>query len=266
MASPSSPFPALPVCQVTIPSTALINAALAYAKEHTSECTVNHTLRSAAFAMLLLRKFPPLAAAAAANMIDTEAVVVSLLLHDMGWATTKELISADKRFEVDGANIAREFIKKSSSAPPAGQDDEWDKHRVQLVWDSIALHTTPSIAHHKEPEVLITQLGISSDFLGPNLPLPPSPDGKPIITVEELQEIVATFPRLGFSDQVVEILCGFCRDKKDTTFDNFVAGFGKIYGVDGKGGGKEEWQKACEENSSARLLMGGLAACQQWES
>ncbi|KAK5407190.1 hypothetical protein LTR06_007932 [Exophiala xenobiotica] len=248
-----SPFPALPLCQVTFPSNPLINAALAYSKEHTSECTINHCLRAAAFALLLARKLPPLAAA----NLDVEAVVLSSILHDMGWSTTKSLLSDDKRFEVDGANIARDFVKSSTAA---GVAEGWDKHRLQLLWDAIALHTTPSIAHHKEPEVFATNLGILADFLGPNVPIPGNP-----ITVDEYKEIVRAFPRLGFSDQVVDILCGFCRDKQDTTFDNFVSDFGKIYGLDGKVAGKEEWATLCEEKSIAKGLMRGLEGCKQWD-
>jgi hypothetical protein len=64
---------------------------------------------------------------------------------------------------------------------------------------------------------------------------------------------------------VVDILCGFCRDKQDTTFDNFVSDFGKIYGLDGKGAGKEEWVTLCEEKSIAKGLMRGLEGCKQWD-
>lgn len=246
-----SPFPAFPVSQITIPSNPLINAAYSYVQEHTSECTLNHCLRSTAFALIIVGKFPPLASAE----LDTELLVLSILLHDMGWATTKSLLSIDKRFEVDGANIARDLIKSTTTDDPA-----WDKHRLQLVWDSIALHTTPSIAHHKEPEVFATQVGISADFLGPTIPLPGS-----IITVEEYKEVVHAFPRLGFKEALVDIFCGMCREKPATTFDNFVSEFGKAYGLDGKGGGKEEWRNTCEENNILNVMNNGLTACEQWE-
>ncbi|KAI1608568.1 hypothetical protein EDD37DRAFT_640871 [Exophiala viscosa] len=247
--SPSSPFPSLPVCQITIPSNELINAAYTYTKEHTSQATVNHCLRCVSFSLLLIREFPPLASA----NVDLEAVVLSSLMHDMGWATTKSLLSNDKRFEVDGANIARDFVNHSASG-------EWDAHRIQLLWDAIALHTTPSIAQHKQPEVVAVALGIFADFMGPNLPLPGNP-----ITVEKYKEIVGAFPRVGFSDEVVNTLCGLCREKPETTFENFVSGFGKTYGLDGKGGGKEEWIMKCEDNDITKRLMGGLQACKQWE-
>jgi len=39
-------------------------------------------------------------------------------------------------------------------------------HQIQLVWDAIALHTTRSIALHKEPEVAMTHSGIFVDVIG----------------------------------------------------------------------------------------------------
>jgi hypothetical protein len=122
------------------------------------------------------------------------------------------------------------------------------------------LHTTPSIAHHKEPEVLLTQLGIIADFFGPNLPLPGNP-----ITIDEYTEVMTAFPRVGFKGELVDIMCGLCRDKKETMFDNFVAEFGLVYGLDGKGGRKEEFKKDYEEASLLKRLLGGLTACEEYE-
>ena len=183
-------------------------------------------------------------------------MVVALFLHDMGWAKDKSLLSKDKRFEIDGANIARDFVHSHAD------QGKWDKHRVQLLWDTIALHTTPSIAQHKEPEVLGSHLGILSDFLGVNLPLP----GGPYFTVEEYKEIVRTFPRLGFKDEIRGIFCNMCRDKPDVTYDNFVGEYGRIYGLDGKGGGREDFVKQCEEKSFVKLLEGALDALVQYEN
>ncbi|KIV96058.1 hypothetical protein PV10_03640 [Exophiala mesophila] len=247
--SGTSPFPNLPISQALIPTTPLTLQAYSYINQHTSEATRHHVLRSASFAMLLARKFPPLATA----NLDVEAVALSAILHDMGWATTKSLLSSDKRFEVDGANIARTFIQSSAQDP-------WDKHRLQLVWDAIALHTTASIAHHKEPEVLATQLGIMADFFGPNLPIPGN-----LITVEEYKEIVHAFPRSNFKNELIHIMCGLCRDKPQTTFDNFVSDFGVIYGLDGHGTGKEDFLKSVQDSNISKLLVGGLEACAEHE-
>jgi len=247
-----SPFPALPVSQVTIPSNPLIIKAYEYVKEHTSLSTLNHCLRSTAFALIILRKFQPLAAAA--SQLDTELVVLSIMMHDLGWATTKSLLSTDKRFEVDGANLARKLVQSSTT------EETWDKHRVQLMWDAIALHTTPSLAHHKEPEVFLAQLGIMGDFFGPNIELPGG-----VISIDEYKEVVTAFPRAGFKEELIGIMCGLCRDKRETTFDNFVSQFGVVGGYDGQGTGKEEYQRDLEKHSLYPMLMSGLDACKQYE-
>jgi hypothetical protein len=159
-----------------------------------------------------------------------ELIVFSTIMHDLGWATDKTLLSKDKRFEVDGANMARSYLEEVKFS--AG----WDKHRTQLMWDAIALHATPSFALHKEAEVKIAHIGIMADFLGPAY------TGFPI-TVEENQEIVDAFPRLGFKKQFLDIMCGLCAFKPETTYGNFVGDYGVEFGLDGKGTGKEEFAK-----------------------
>ncbi len=57
-----------------------------------------------------------------------------------------------------------------------------------------------------------------------------------------------------------------CRDKPEVTYDNFVGEYGKMYGVDGKGGGKEEFAKKAEEKSLVRMLEGSLDALVQYEN
>ncbi|KIX94771.1 uncharacterized protein Z520_09461 [Fonsecaea multimorphosa CBS 102226] len=255
MSSEPLSFPAFPVSQISMPSNPLFASACAFVKKHYSKAALNHCLRSVAFSLILFRDFPPFATN---PDIDREAVFLSLLMHDMGWATDSSLTSKDKRFEVDGAEIARNFIRTKAAADEHGP---WDKHRLQLMWDAIALHTTPSIAHHKEPEVFATQLAIMAEFFGPNLPVPGWP-----ITVDNYKEVLAAWPRLGFKEEMRELFCGFCRDKPQATVDNVVGEYGKIYGLDGKGGGRDEFIKLCDENNIVRRLEGGLTALEQYEN
>ncbi|RSH83280.1 uncharacterized protein EHS24_006955 [Apiotrichum porosum] len=246
---PSNPtFPHLPISRVAIPSTPLTNAALAYSRKLTSPSTVNHCLRSVAFALILARKLPPYASA------DPETLTLAVLMHDLGWAqdASKSLLSTDKRFEVDGANLARDFI---GNAEIANHASGWDEHRLQLVWDAIALHTTPSIAAHKQPVVALVSLGVLADFTGPN-----HPTGT--ISVDEYKEVVATFPRLDFREELPKILCGLCVDKPQTTYDNFVGDFG-LAGL--QGAELETFKAGKEKNGTAALLLGGLQACEQYE-
>ena len=110
---------------------------------------------------------------------DPELLAVSAILHDLGLT---ERYSAQERFEVDGANAARSFLKERGI--PAQQ--------IQLVWDAIALHTTRSIALNKEPEVAMTHSGIAVDVIGAGLDQIPQ---------HKVRAILAEFPRLSMKKQ-----------------------------------------------------------------
>ncbi|RDW75532.1 hypothetical protein BP6252_06674 [Coleophoma cylindrospora] len=207
-------FPTQVLAGVTVPDTPLITKALAYAREHVSHITYNHVMRSWLCGQVIANQIPHL------KDRDVEAQALGTILHDLGWAETPELISSDKRFEVDGANAARAFLARE------GTKEQWDKHRIQLVWDAIALHTTTSIAAHKEAEVQACMMGVMSDFLGPDQAF------GSLIGRGVWEEIIKEYPRLGFKEGVKEVLCGLCKTKPETTYDNFVADFGETF-VDG---------------------------------
>jgi len=62
---------------------------------------------------------------------DPELLYLGAMFHDMG--LIEKYSSPDLRFEVDGANAARKFMK-SYGVPERDIED---------VWTAIALHTTP---------------------------------------------------------------------------------------------------------------------------
>jgi hypothetical protein len=135
---------------------------------------------------------------------DPELVAVSAVLHDLGLTDRS---TADARFEVDGANAARAFLK----------DRGISTQQTQIVWDAIALHTTPTIALYKEPEVAMTHSGIAVDVLGVGLDRIPR---------EKLGAVLAEFPRLAFKNQFQASLCNVVRRKPATCFDNILRDFG----------------------------------------
>ena len=151
------------------------------------------------------------------------------MMHDIAWNPewegTKEFVSKNLRFEVDGAIAAVKFLEGLG----AGSDpQQWDQRRKQLVWDAIALHATLSISWLKEPEVMLTSYGIMTDFAGPNAPVfPQGPDL--IVTQEEYDAVVALFPRLDLAGYVKNAFCGLCRAKPAATYDNLVGDFGEKY-------------------------------------
>ena len=63
---------------------------------------------------------------------------------------------AENRFEVDGADAAREFCLKHQVAP----------ERAERVWEAIALHTSAGIASRMATEIVLVHLGAALDFLG----------------------------------------------------------------------------------------------------
>src|SRR5246127_1646970 len=84
---------------------------------------------------------------------DSELLYIGAMFHDMG--LTKEYSSATERFEVDGANAARDFLRQQGI----------DEKSIEIVWDAIALHTTPGIPKHKKPEVALVTAGVDMDVL-----------------------------------------------------------------------------------------------------
>jgi hypothetical protein len=131
-------------------------------------------------------------------------------LHDLGLT---DRFSAKERFEVDGANAALAFMKERGIS----------MQQTQVVWDAIALHTTRSIALHKEAEVAMTHSGIAVDVLGVGLDR---------IHQDTQQAILAAFPRLALKSQFQSSLCNIVRRKPATSFDNILRDFGTRY-VDG---------------------------------
>lgn len=242
-------LPDLPKIGLVFPRSDITRDAFKWSKEHTTATVYNHAVRSAYFALIIAKKTPTF------KDVDLELVVLSCVLHDLGWATTKSLVSDDKRFEVDGANIARDYIRDHAHGP-----ENWDAARVQQVWYSIALHTEPSIAQHATPEVALTNLGIRTDLMPPGIP-----NGPPV-TAEEYDAVVAAFPRPAtFKEEFTQIMCGLCRDKPATTYHNFVGGFGREYGLDGQGKGKEEYAAAWKENQVVNFLSMGLNGIAAYE-
>src|SRR5271168_71949 len=133
---------------IKVPDTALVRDAIDLSRSLLEPFLFNHVMRSWLFGILLSEGAQPAP--------DPELLAVSAVLHDLGLT---DRYTAENRFEVDGANAARAFLK----------DRGISTQQTQVVWDAIALHTTPTIALHKEAEVAMTHSGIAVDVLGVGL-------------------------------------------------------------------------------------------------
>jgi HD superfamily phosphodiesterase len=67
---------------------------------------------------------------------DPELLYVGAMFHDLG--LTEHYRRTDQRFEVDGADLAREFLL----------DHGRSAAHARAVWLGIALHTTPGVPNH----------------------------------------------------------------------------------------------------------------------
>ena len=184
---------------IKIVDTPLVRDAIELARNASEPYLYNHVMRSWLFGVLIAEQANPAP--------DPELLAVSAILHDLGLTSR---YSAQERFEVDGANAARSFLKEHGIPP----------HQIQIVWDAIALHTTRSIALHKEPEVAMTHSGIAVDAIGAGLDLIPE---------DKLQAILMEFPRLSMKKHLQNSLCNVVRQKPATSFDNFLRDIGTRY-------------------------------------
>src|SRR5215831_4109414 len=184
---------------VSVPDTPLVSHAIEYAREHSEPYLFNHVMRSWLFAVILAQHRQA--------EYDEEVLAVATLLHDLGLA---KAFDGPLRFEVEGANAARTFARKEGI----------DARRTQLIWDTVALNSTPSIAFYKEVEVALSTAGIGLDWGG---------WGYDTLAEAQVTSIVDAFPRLDMKQQFTRSVCRIVETRPDTTYDNFARDFGERF-------------------------------------
>lgn len=125
------------------------------------------------------------------------------MFHDIG--LTHEHCSCDKRFEVDGANAARDFMKSYGVT----------KEDIDKVWTAIALHTTPGIPEFMAPEIAFLTTGVEMDVLG---------IGYDTYSDEERTAVVNQHPRTeNFKEDIIQAFYDGIKHRPETTFGNVKA-------------------------------------------
>lgn len=182
------------IANIKIPDSKLATEAAELLREHGDDLLWNHSNRVYLFAVMKGNL----------NQVkyDPELLYISSLFHDIG--LTRTFRSADKRFEVDGANAARDFLKSRGVPEDA----------IRLVWDAVALHTSIGIAEYKEPEVALMNFGVGYDVVGKNFDL---------ISDEERQQVVEAFPRNQFKQNILHTFMEGFKHKPETTYGTINA-------------------------------------------
>ncbi|MBR0695645.1 HD domain-containing protein [Bradyrhizobium lablabi] len=174
---------------IKIPDSKIAREAAELVRQHETEMLFNHSVRVFVFgAMQGIRQ----------NLkFDSELLYVAALFHDLG--LVDHYHTESKRFEVDGADAAREFLRGHGIAQP----------QADLVWEAIALHTTPGIPRYMRPEIALTNAGVLVDVVG---------IGYDEYTPEQRDEVVAAFPRGDFKNEFLQMQTCSALKKPQTTF------------------------------------------------
>jgi HD superfamily phosphodiesterase len=179
---------------IALPDSRLAREATELIRSIEPDLLYNHSLRVYAFGCLQAER--------RGLSYDAELLYIGAMFHDIGLVEGHR--SAHDRFEVDGANAAREFL--------AGQGVTGEALRI--VWDAIALHTTPGIPQHKEPEVALVTAGVELDVLG---------IGYEDISAEDREAVLATYPRVDFKESIIQAFADGIADKPETASGNVKA-------------------------------------------
>ncbi|GAA1945111.1 HD domain-containing protein [Amycolatopsis minnesotensis] len=177
------------IAGIEIPGTALVKEATELVRDAAPPLLFDHSRRVFLFGSLKGRRrgLEP----------DPELLYVGALFHDLG--LTERYRRTDQRFEVDGADLARDFLLAHGRT----------EAEARRVWLGIALHTTPGVPEHLEPEVALVMAGVETDVLGHDLAE---------IADDDLAAVTEAHPRPAFKEGILRAFFDGMKDRPGTTF------------------------------------------------
>jgi HD superfamily phosphodiesterase len=178
------------VAGLEVPDTALIRDITDYVREAEDDLLFDHSRRVYFFGAMHGRRL--------GLTPDLELLYAGAMFHDVGLTEPHRSTSA-WRFEVDSANVARDFLLERGVEAAA----------ARLVWLGIALHTTPGVPEFLEPEVALVTAGVETDVLG---------FGREALPAEALEAVTAAHPRPDFKRRILTAFADGMRARPETTF------------------------------------------------
>ena len=178
-----------------IPDTKLAREATELMRDTESPLLFTHSTR--------VYYFGALAGAKRGLKFDSEFLFFGAMFHDMG--LTPHYASKADRFEVDGANSARAFLRQHKISE---QD-------IDTVWTAIALHTTPGIPQYMHSVIALVTAGVEMDVLG---------IGYADFSDADREAVVRAYPRSAyFKEDIIRAFYDGIKHKPQTTFGNVKA-------------------------------------------
>lgn len=182
------------VSGITVPDTALVKETTEFIRDREDDLLFDHSRRVFFFGALQGQK--------RGHTVDLELLYLGAMFHDLG--LTEEYRASHLRFEVDGANAARDFMLERGAS-------EGD---ARGVWLGIALHTTPGVPEFLDSEVALVTAGVETDVLG---------IGYHDLTEEERAAVTAAHPRPDFKNRILTAFAEGNYHRPETTFGNVNA-------------------------------------------
>jgi hypothetical protein len=180
---------------VRVPDSKLAKEITEFIRETESSLLFNHSSRVYCFGALAGQR--------RGLKFDPELLYAGAMFHDIGLVPAYS--SATDRFEVDGANAARDFLRQRNIAA----DD------IERVWTAIALHTTPGIPQYMHPVVALVTAGVEMDVLGIDYDR---------FADSDRDAVVRQFPRTPhFKEDILQAFYDGIKHKPETTFGNVKA-------------------------------------------
>jgi len=186
---------AISINGVSVPDSKLASTITEFIRDTENELLFNHSSR--------VYFFGAIAGQQRGLTFDPELLYAATMFHDIGLMPSHS--SENLRFEVDGANAARDFL----------QSWKVDPSDIERVWTAIALHTTPGVPEFMHPVIALTTAGVEMDVLG--LAYDQYPD-------EVREAVITAFPRTAqFKEDIIQAFYDGIKHKPDTTFGNVKA-------------------------------------------
>ncbi|MGO4441720.1 HD domain-containing protein [Mycobacterium sp. 2YAF39] len=177
------------IAGITIPDSALVREATDFIREAEDDLLFDHSRRVFLFGALQGRRL--------GLQPDLELLYVGAMFHDLG--LTEAYRTSTLRFEVDGANAARDFLLQHGV----------DAADARKVWLGIALHTTPGVPQFLEPETALVTAGVETDVIGID---------REELSAEAIAAVTAAHPRPDFKNRILAAFNNGMKHRPDSTF------------------------------------------------
>ena len=181
------------IASVRIPDSQLTRDVTQLVRDTESDLLFHHSMRCYCWGALAGHR--------TGSTFDPELLYTACMFHDIGLTARYE--DSQLRFEVDGANAARDFLRGQGIS----------ERDIETVWNAVALHTTPGIPQFMRPEIALVQAGAGMDVAG---------RGYDQFTDAQRAAVVAAFPReIDFPHGIIDAFYQGMKHRPDSTFGTF---------------------------------------------